>query len=122
MEKREIMVVDDQPPILTQVAALLKDAYNVRTFKSGKEALRYLEKNIVDFILLDYYMPEMTGFQVLMQVRRNKATSRTPVAFLTTEISERMEFEMMQRGANDYMCKPVESSKLRRCIEKHIGK
>jgi len=121
MEKLEIMIVDDQPPILTSVSAMLKEKYIVRAFKSGKEALTYLEKNRVDFILLDYYMPEMTGFEMLLSIRQNKALRKTPVAFLTTELSDRMEHEMIQRGADDYLCKPVDSARLLKCIEKHTA-
>jgi CheY-like chemotaxis protein len=119
MEKLEILVVDDQPPILTEISNILKDNYNVRAFKSGKEALSYLEKNHVDFILLDYYMPGMTGFETLLHIRQNRVTAKTPVVFLTTEVSDRMEFEMMQRGANDYLGKPIDSATLRQCIQKH---
>jgi CheY-like chemotaxis protein len=121
-DKLEIMVVDDQPSICKEVAGFLKGSYNVHAFKSGKEALSYLEKNHVDFIFLDYYMPEMTGFEVLLQIRQNKATEKTPVVFLTTELNDRMELEMKQRGANDYLCKPVDSAKLQQCIQKHTSK
>ncbi|MCL2224581.1 MAG: response regulator [Defluviitaleaceae bacterium] len=122
MENLEVMVVDDQPSVCKEIASFLKERCNVHAFKSGKDALAYLEKNHVDFIVLDYYMPEMTGFQVLLTIRENKATRDTPVVFLTTEVSERMEYEMKQRGANDYLCKPVDSAKLQECIRKHTSK
>ena len=122
MGKLEIMIVDDQPSVCKEVSVFLKNDANVHAFKTGKEAVAYLTntKNHVDLILLDYYMPEMTGFEVLLHIRQNKATVNTPVVFLTTEINERMEHEMMQRGATDYLCKPVEPKTLRQCIKKHL--
>ncbi|MCL1878978.1 MAG: response regulator, partial [Defluviitaleaceae bacterium] len=105
MNLPNVLIVDDQPSVCKEVATFLRGRYNVIAFKSGKEALTYLDKNHVDFILLDYYMPEMTGFEVLLQIRQNKSLDDTPAIFLTSEINERMEHEMRQRGANDYLCK-----------------
>ena len=121
MDKPEIIVVDDQPSLCKEVATFLKDSYVVHAFKSGKEAVAYLETHSVDLILLDYYMPGMTGFEVLMQIRMNQATRTTPVVFLTSEISDRMHHEMTQRGANDYLCKPIDATTLRDCIRRNLA-
>jgi putative two-component system response regulator len=115
------MVVDDQPSLCKEVAAFLKSDCNVHAFKSGKDALTYLEKNQVDLILLDYHMPEMTGFEVLLSIRQNQATRDIPVVFLTAETNERMEHEMTHRGATDYLCKPITASKLQQCVSKHLA-
>jgi len=116
----DIMVVDDQPSVCREVATFLKDSYTVHTFKSGGEALDYLSENTADLILLDYGMPDMTGFETLMAIRQNASTSKIPVVFLTAETNERMRHEMMNRGANDYLCKPISSVELRQCIRKHL--
>ncbi|MCL2387632.1 MAG: response regulator [Defluviitaleaceae bacterium] len=118
---KEIIIVDDQPAVCKEVAAYLKNDYKVHAFKSGDKAISYLEKNHVDLILLDYYMPEMTGFEVLLKIRQNQALSETPVVFLTAEINERMEYEMIKRGATDYLHKPIDSIKLHQCIKKHLS-
>ena len=120
MDRLQIMIVDDQPSICKEVSVFLKDTYDIHAFKSGKEALAYLEKHTFDLILLDYYMPEMTGFEVLLNIRQNKATAETPVVFLTAEINDRMEHEMMQRGANDYIVKPIDAVQLKACIVKNL--
>ena len=121
MSKRDILVVDDQPSVCKEVAIFLKDDYTVHTFKSGKEALDYLSHNSVDLVLLDYDMPNMTGYEVLLEIRMNKSTMKIPVVFLTGETNERMKQEMLGRGANDYLCKPVNSAELHRCIQKHLS-
>ena len=120
MSEYNIMVVDDQPSVCKEVATFLKDAYTVHAFKSGDEALAYLEDNPADLILLDYDMPGKTGFEVLMAIRMNMSTKNTPVIFLTSETNERMRHEMLSRGANDYLCKPVKYDDLHACIEKFL--
>ena len=121
MKIPEVIVVDDQPSVCKEVAAFLKNDCNVHAFKSGRDAFSYLERNHVDLIFLDYYMPDMTGFEVLLLIRQNQATRDTPVVFLTTEINERMSHEMTQRGATDYLCKPVEATTLRQCVKKNLS-
>jgi len=120
MSKREIMIVDDQPSTCKEISAYLHNDYAVHAFKSGAEAMRYLGNHQVDLILLDYYMPEMTGFEVLLNILQNKATEDIPVVFLTAEVNDRMEIEMMQRGAVGYLCKPVDANKLRQTVAKHM--
>lgn len=122
MDKPEIMVVDDQPSLCKEVTAFLRGDYNVHAFKSGQAALDYLGRNQVDLILLDYYMPGMTGFEVLLNLQQNKAVAETPVVFLTAEINERMEREMLQRGATDYLVKPINPTQLKQCVKKHLNK
>jgi len=120
MDKLRVVIVDDQPAICKEVSSFLSGEYTVHAFKSGRDALSYLEKNDTDLILLDYYMPEMTGFEILLQLRQNKSLVDTPVVFLTSEINDRMEVEMLHRGASDYLCKPIEAVKLVQCVKKNI--
>ena len=121
LDKPEIMVVDDQPAICKEVASYLKNDYIVHAFKDAKGAIKHLENNRVDLILLDYYMPEMTGFEALLSIQQNKATSEIPIVFLTAETSDRMEHEMLQRGAVDFLVKPMDATKLKKCISKHLS-
>ena len=117
---RDIVVVDDQPSVCREVTAFLKNIYTVHAFTSGQEALDYLAEHPADLVLLDYDMPGMTGYEVLLAIRMNKSAHKTPVVFLTGETNERMKLEMMGRGAVDYLCKPVTPGDLRQCIEKNL--
>ena len=120
MNKKDVVVVDDQPTVCREVTAFLKDIHTVHAFTSGKEALEYMSGNPVDLVLLDYEMPGMTGYEVLMAIRLNKSITHVPIIFLTGDTHDRMKQEMMGRGADDYLCKPVSSLDLRQCIEKHL--
>jgi len=120
MEKQKIMIVDDQPAICTSVTGMLKFDYTVFPFTSGKDALDFLKTNTIDLILLDYEMPGMTGYEVLINIRMHQNTKATPVVFLTGATNERMRQEMMGRGATDYLTKPVDPDALKNCIKKYL--
>ena len=120
MDKLNIMVVDDQASVCTRVVGILKFDYTVYPFTTGKDALEYIADNPVDLILLDYDMPEMTGYEVLLGIRTNRLTKDVPVIFLTGVTNDRMRQEMMGRGATDYLCKPIETEDLKQCIKKYL--
>jgi len=121
MEKLNIMIVDDQASVCTRVVGILKFDYSVFPFTKGRDALEYLAENPIDLILLDYDMPEMTGYEVLLGIRMNPKTKQIPVVFLTGVTNDRMKQEMMSRGATDYLCKPIDTEELKRCIKRHVS-
>jgi len=120
MGKPKIVAIDDTPFIGDTLKAWLKGEYEIRTFLSGKEGLQYLSDNDVDLVLLDYEMPAMTGYEVLMGIRTNQKISKLPVIFLTGVTNERMEEEMMERGASDFIRKPLDLTLLRQRIVKQL--
>jgi putative two-component system response regulator len=85
----------------------------VRPFPSGKTALKYLESNNADLILLDYYMPEMTGLDVLQTLQSDDAFKDIPVIFLTGSDDESDEVGVLEQGAADYLKKPFKAPALR---------
>ena len=121
MKNPTVIIVDDQPFICDTIKAILKNSYDARSYTSGKEALGFLSDNPVDLVLLDYDMPGMTGYEVLMSIRGSKHNANTPVIFITAETNERMRIEMIERGASDYICKPIDSSVLHERIKKQLS-
>jgi len=71
-----ILVVDDSAANLKFVESVLKDIYKLILVKSGEQALKYLERNTVDLVLLDILMPEMDGFEVFAKI---KETEKMPM-------------------------------------------
>jgi DNA-binding response OmpR family regulator len=102
---------------------MLQDRYNIRTFTQGQDALDYIAENNVDLALLDYDMPTMTGYELLMTIRGNdkRQIANMPVIFITAVTSEHMSKAMLKRGATDYIHKPIDFRLLRQCIDKHLG-
>ena len=110
MRKQLILVVDDEPAIARLVRARLQaDEYAVITAANGEEALRLVEDERPDLIVLDVMMPDMDGFEVL---RRLRADSQVPVIMLTARVSDSSKLRGLQGGADDYMTKPFNPDEL----------
>ena len=104
-----LLIVDDVPANLSMLGDLLHEAgYRVKAASSGRAALRYaMQEPQPALILLDVMMPEMDGYQVLLELRQNPATRDIPVIFLTALDNARDEERGFQHGAADYIAKPV---------------
>jgi CheY-like chemotaxis protein len=80
---RRILIVDDDPAYAKMVSGWIKDQYSVNIVTAGMHAIKFLVKNKVDLILLDYEMPVVDGPQVLEMIRSDPELSGIPVVFLT---------------------------------------
>ncbi len=111
--KHEILVVDDEPDISALVAYhLAREGYRVRTAADGAEALRTLEGQLPDLIVLDLMLPGMSGLEVLREVRRREETAGIPVILLTARRGEGDRVEGLRLGADDYLGKPFSPQEL----------
>ena len=120
--KPKIVAIDDTTFICETLKAWLSAKYDIVTFLNGKDGLDFIKENNPDLVLLDYEMPGMTGYEVLMGIRSNHSIRKSlPVLFLTAVTNERMEMEMMDRGANGYIRKPLDITVLNREISKHLS-
>ncbi len=83
VEKKKILIVDDDPSYAGMVRAWINDEYQTDIVTAGMQAIKFLLKRPVDLILLDYEMPVVDGPQVLQMLRQEPATENIPVIFLT---------------------------------------
>jgi DNA-binding response OmpR family regulator len=117
---KKILVIDDEEDILNLVRLILEDAgYQVRTETDGREALKKLEKEKFDLILLDIMMPFLSGWEVLETMRSADRTKDIPVALLTARASPREDNLPYPTDYCDYITKPFEPDDLLRRI-RHI--
>lgn len=100
------MVVDDDKTVRFAAKSVLHDTYEVITMSGGAEALKFLEEDTCDLILLDIYMPEMDGFEVMERIMQSEKRSEIPVIFLTAESDAETESRCFEMGASDYIVKP----------------
>ena len=106
-----ILIVDDTPENLTVLGELLQPTYRVRAANSGRRALQIaLALPTPDLILLDVMMPEMDGYDVLAELRASPATRNIPVIFVTAMDGTDDEERGLERGAVDYITKPIRPS------------
>jgi putative two-component system response regulator len=100
-----VLVVDDVEMNVMILEEILKDSYKVITAGNGKQALEVLRNAPVlpKIILLDVFMPEMNGYQMLEIMKADNNLKRIPVIFITTSDSES---EALSAGAVDFINKP----------------
>jgi putative two-component system response regulator len=119
-ERKKIMLVDDNITNLTVGKNALIDKYDVFTIPSGAKLFKMLEKVIPDMILLDVEMPEMSGYEVIKELKAQEKTAAIPVIFLTAKSDDGNELQGLSLGAIDYITKPFSPSLLLKRIEVHL--
>ncbi|CAN5702977.1 response regulator transcription factor [soil metagenome] len=108
-----ILVVDDEPDISALVAYhLARASYRVRTAADGLEAIRAVEAEPPDLIVLDLMLPGMSGLDVLEELRRRDETRDVPVLLLTARRAEEDRIAGLRLGADDYLAKPFSPQEL----------
>lgn len=117
---QKILVVDDMPANLTIINGILRNTYKVYPVDSGNVALKYLERQRPDLILLDIEMPEMSGLELLRKIRSNPKFSGIPIIFLTSHNTVESEAEAFHQGASDYIHKPINDIILHARIKMHL--
>src|SRR5215467_10108446 len=106
---KRILIVDDEEDIVNLVRMILEDAgYEVTSAATGKEALNRIKNHIYDLILLDIMMPQLSGWEVLNELRANAATKNVSVALLTARASPRDDNRPHPTDYCDYIVKPFE--------------
>ncbi|MFS0655208.1 response regulator transcription factor [Bacillus sp. 179-C3.3 HS] len=114
-EQMRILLVDDESDMLELIGSFLqKQGFHTLTAQSGVEALRLLEKEPIDLVVLDIMMPDMDGFEVCHHIRQ---TSQIPILFLTARSYEEDRIRGLEMGADDYMMKPFSLRELAARIE-----
>lgn len=105
--QKAVLVVDDERDIVDMLKYNLeKEGYKVLTARDGRKALEQA-KQLPELILLDVMMPEMDGWEVCKQLKRDVKTAAIPVLFLTAKGTEFDEVLGLELGADDYIVKPV---------------
>lgn len=111
-DRKKILIVDDDPMALKVIRSYLKDSYKVYCIRSGEEALKFLSMQIPDVVLLDYMMPGMDGPEVFRRMQEDERTQGIPVFFMTAVTDRDRVLECMEMNPEEYLVKPVSSSKL----------
>ncbi|MCR5108340.1 MAG: response regulator [Lachnospiraceae bacterium] len=110
--RKSILVVDDDPGFLSLVRDWLKSKYKVSMVSSGLQAIKWLGKNKVDLILLDYEMPVTSGPQVLEMLRSDEETKEIPVMFLTGKGDKESVMAVLSLKPEGYFLKTIGKEEL----------
>lgn len=119
--KMRILAVDDTAVVLTRIFNTLQSYYKVITVNSGVRALKYLEQEKPDLILLDINMPQKNGIETLKEIRAKQNQKDIPVIMLTGVEERDMVVLAHKLGICDYILKPFDSDtlleRIRRVLE-----
>jgi DNA-binding response OmpR family regulator len=117
---KKILIVDDEEDILLSLQAVLgKEGYDLVTANSGKQALAKLAKNKFDLVLLDFFMPNMNGREVIEKLRTNKSTKGLKIILLTVaRFGEAGMKKLTDLEIKDYIEKPYDNKDLVKRVKK----
>jgi DNA-binding NtrC family response regulator len=116
-----ILVIDDEVDIRESLETLLElEGYSVELAANGREGLRKLEEAAYDLVLLDLMMPDISGLEVLDDIRQRD--TETPIFMITAYGSVEVAVTALKAGASDYFAKPWDNEKLLIEIERTIAR
>ncbi len=122
LKRSDILIIDDDSNSLAALNLMLqKEGYELHEAQSGKEALQHLEKHSVDLVLLDIYMPGLSGYDGCRTIRKSYALDELPILFVTGLDSWRNSLECFEAGGNDYLVKPLRREELLARIKIHLS-
>ena len=125
-DKKKILVIDDDPAIITFMTALLEDnGYDVVTAVNGAEGLEQAKNESPDLITLDITMPEKSGVRFYRDVKESEQFKDTPVIMVTGVMQEFKNFISSRRQVpppDGYVTKPVDQALLLKTISEVLAK
>lgn len=113
-----ILIIDDEPNILSVLYALLSESHECKTATSAAEALDYLRRECFDLVLSDIMMPGMSGLELLDEVSR--LSRDTVVILISGNLNIQSAIEAMRRGAFDYVTKPFNLSEVETAVKRAL--
>ncbi len=121
MKEINILIAEDD--VVTQhleLSLLKKKGYRkLRIAKDGKTALEMIHEEPPDLLILDYYMPHKSGFDVLVEIKKHKHFNQIPIIFVTAMADKSKLIEALKTGATDYITKPFDQAEFLARIDAH---
>lgn len=124
MEKRKILIIEDNSDIRESTAEILEltGEYTVIVAEEGKTGVEMAMKHHPDLILCDIMMPELDGYGVLYMLGKHEETQHIPFIFLTAKTEKADLRKAMEMGADDYLTKPFDDMELLNAIDSRFKK
>ena len=115
LQGRSVLIVEDH----VELGSILRRMIAMRGMRacivnSGNKALQELKCETYDIILLDLYLRDMNGLDIVTLVRQNEKTKHIPVVAITAALEKKRE--CIRRGCDDFLLKPFDTAELMSCI------
>jgi two-component system chemotaxis response regulator CheY len=116
----KILVVDDMATMRRIIKGLLEQLgfKNIDEAEDGKVALQKLKTGKYDFVITDWNMPNMTGLELVQEIRKDPELKHLPVLMVTAEAKKENVLLAIKAGVNNYIVKPFTAEVLKEKIEK----
>ncbi|WP_297452741.1 chemotaxis response regulator CheY [Persephonella sp.] len=116
----KILVVDDMATMRRIIKGLLEQLgfKNIDEAEDGKVALQKLKSGKYDFVITDWNMPNMTGLELVQEIRKDPELKHLPVLMVTAEAKKENVLMAIKAGVNNYIVKPFTAEVLKEKIEK----
>ncbi|MCL2242901.1 MAG: response regulator [Treponema sp.] len=118
--KPSVLVVDDVPSTLKAIELAINTNYEVYTLSKPECVIDFLKERKPDLILLDYLMPVLNGFDLILMIKAISDFKNIPIIMLTSEGTLPQLNEAISLGAADFIVKPFKTIELNEKIDKHI--
>jgi len=106
MTKPTVLIIEDETALLYALNAELSTAgFNVLTSADGKEGLEQIESQKPNFVILDIWLPSMTGIEILEKVSESEKLKKTPILVVSNSASDETIAKAKKLGAVDYLVK-----------------
>ena len=110
---QKILVVEDEPDIRKLVQYnLLQERYKVLEAEDGEQALKIVQRDKPNLVILDLMLPGLSGIEVCKLLRERPDTARLPILMLTAKAGEADRVLGLEMGADDYLAKPFSPREL----------
>jgi DNA-binding response OmpR family regulator len=120
--KNKILIIEDEELILTFLQRRIeKENFDVDVARDGNEALKHIENNKYDSIIVDLMLPFVSGFQLIGHIRADQKNVETPIIVVSALGTESTIIEALSIGANDFLKKPIALNVLLTKIRLLIG-
>jgi CheY-like chemotaxis protein len=120
--RERLLVVDDSAAIRHLVSDCLKrQGFQVATAVDGQDGFEKARESLPELILTDYDMPRMTGFELVVALRRDERTRDIPIVMLTARDTKRDQAQMRAAGLNSYLVKPFGTDKCIALVERVLA-
>lgn len=108
----EVLIIEDNPDIVTYIKSILKNHYNIHSAKNGRLGINQALKLIPDIIICDVMMPEKNGYEVCEILKQEERTSHIPIILLTAKSTKVDKLDAYKFGADAYLTKPFDKEEL----------
>jgi len=117
----KILVIEDEPEMRRNITTLLRyHEYEAVAAENGRQGIEMARRELPDLILCDVMMPEMDGYGVLQALQTDPSLVRIPFIFLTAKGEKDDLRSGMNRGADDYLTKPIAHAELMEAIQTRL--